>query len=144
MRTSSAGSRRTNEACAGWMPAKSSSPEVSAASLVVGSSTTTMMSRSSRGGPPSAAGKSLSAAKTQRRFGSCATNRKGPLPIGRVFHAACRSRAGGTVSSRCAGRMARSVSTSGKRCCGEVKRSTTVESLGARTAATGARSVSRG
>src|SRR5438034_8756317 len=80
------------------MPAKSISPDVSAASFVVGSSTTTTMKRSSRGGPPSAGGKAESAANTQRRWDSCATNRNGPFPTGRSFHAARRSSPCGTRS----------------------------------------------
>src|SRR5258706_5857885 len=48
------------------------------------------------------------------RFGSCVTNRKGPLPTGFTFHEASRSRACGTLSSRWAGRIARSVRTSGR------------------------------
>src|SRR2546422_7709108 len=95
-------------ACAGWIPAKSTSPDVSAASLVLGSSTTTTTNRSSRGGPPSAAGNVESAAKTQRRRGSCDTKRKGPLPTGWSFHAASRRRLAGTVSSNRLGRIARS------------------------------------
>src|SRR5438094_752806 len=120
------------------MPAKSNSPATSAASLAVGSSTTTTMNRCSRGGPPSAAGKSGFATNTQRRCGSWVTKRNGPFPMGRAFHAASRRRACGTESSRCAGRIARSVSTSGKPRCASPNRSTTVDSSGARTAASGA------
>src|SRR5438270_455803 len=125
------------------MPAKSISPAVRAASLAVGSSTTTMMSRASAGGPPSAAGKPESAANTQRRFGSCATKRNGPFPVGCWFHAARRSSARGIESSRCAGRIARSVSTSGMPRCAWANRITTVESLGSLTNATSAKSLVR-
>ena len=125
------------------MPAKSSSPEVRAASFVVGSSTTTTMNRSTAGrGSPD--GKSSFRSKTQRRFGSCATKRKGPFPTGCSLNAACRSAAGGTVSSRCAGRTARSVSTSGNASAASVKRRTTVESSPASTAWTFASSLRRG
>src|SRR5438105_488298 len=123
------------------MPAKSISPAVRAASLAVGSSTTTMMSRASAGGPPSAAGKPESAANTQRRFASCATKRNGPFPVGCWFHAARRSSARGIESSRCAGRIARSVSTSGMPRCAWANRITTVESLGSLTNATSAKSL---
>ena len=116
------------------MPAKSSSPEVSAASLVVGSSTTTTMRRSRPGGPPSSAGKLESAAKHPAavRFVSHEPERTvadrrlvpggGAQPFGSD---ACRIGA--------PGRIARSVRTSGKRSCGAENLITRVESSGAST-----------
>src|SRR5207302_221814 len=98
----------------------------------------------SAGGPPRAAGNVESATKTQRRLGSCATKRNGPFPTGCRFHAARRSSARGIESSTWAGRIARSVSTSGIPRCAWANRMTTVESLGSFTNATSAKSAVRG
>src|SRR5438445_314763 len=148
-RIASAGCRRTKATCWGLMPAKSSSPATSAASLTIGSSTTTTISLSTCGGPPMAAGKSVLLANTHLRCGSCVMNRNGPFPTGRKFQDACRRRACGTLSRRCAGRIARSVNTSGKSsgaraAAAPEKWSATVESSGAAIDARVCRSVRRG
>src|SRR5438552_1469060 len=94
--------------------------------------------------PSSRRAKSGLAANTQRRPASCATKRNGPLPMGCSFQAARRSSVRGIESSRRAGRMARSVSTSGIASWEWANRITTVESFGSFTNATSAKSFRRG
>jgi hypothetical protein len=95
--------RKAGNSSGGGDSVMSAVPAWSSATCAVALGTGRHMKRSMKGRPPRASGKSGLASNTHRSFCLNSTKRNGPLPTGALLNDACRRRAGGIESSRCAG-----------------------------------------